>query len=72
MDTYAILKRFNNDNPIQVYNYDLMYVDTETMPAEGDFKATKQFLITTRKYKLEDQSQIMVLNLVTYVHNIMS
>ena len=34
MDKYAQLKTIHHDYQPQVYMYDLMYVDTKTMPME--------------------------------------
>ena len=32
MDKYAQMKRFRHDQRLQVYMYDFIYVDPETMP----------------------------------------
>ena len=55
MDKYALLKIFHHDLQIQVYMYAFMYVDTETMPVEDYFTATKKLLKNTRKCQLRDQ-----------------
>ena len=49
MDENAQLKRFNHDCRLQVYIYAFMYVDTETMPAENHFTATKTFVENYKK-----------------------
>ena len=38
---YAQLRRFYQDQLLQVYIYTFMYVDPETMPVEETFLATK-------------------------------
>ena len=43
MDKFSHLKRFCHDRQLQVYMYAFMYVDTETMPVEDHFLATKMF-----------------------------
>ena len=41
MDKYAQLKSFNRDRRPQVYMYDFRSVDTDTIPVEEYFPATK-------------------------------
>ena len=41
MDKYELLKRFHHDYRLQIYLYDFMYVDHETIPVEEDFPDTK-------------------------------
>ena len=49
MDKYVLLKRFHHDLRLQVYRYEFMYVDTETMPVEDNFTATKMFVKNYKK-----------------------
>ena len=41
MNKYALMKRCNHDLWLQVYMYDLMYVDPETIPEEDYLPYTK-------------------------------
>ena len=43
------LKRFCRDLRLQVYMYDFMYVDPETIPGEEYFPATKTFAVNYKK-----------------------
>ena len=65
MYKYAQLKRFHHEIRLQVYMYDFMYVDPETMLVEEHFPATKRLLIIKRKFQLQEQSQNIGLDLVT-------
>ena len=49
MYKYAYLKRFHHDYILQIYMYDFMYVDTQTMTAEDYFNATKEFVVNRKK-----------------------
>ena len=49
MDIYAQLKRFHHDHLLQVYMYDFMYVDNETIPVEEHFTATKKCVVNYKK-----------------------
>ena len=49
MDKYTQLKRFHNDQQLQVYMYDFMYVDPETVTMEDHFPATKPFFMNYKK-----------------------
>ena len=49
MDKYSQLKRFHHDRQLQAYMYDFMYVDTETMPVEDHFTATKRIFLNYKK-----------------------
>ena len=69
---YTQLKSFHHELRLQVYMYDLIYVDTESMKIEDYLKATNFLLRNTRKCKIQDHSQNIGLDLVTYVHMIMS
>ena len=40
MDKYAPMNKFQHDCWIQLYMYDLMYIDTDTMANEYHFPAT--------------------------------
>ena len=62
MDKYGLLKRFHHDLRLQVYMYDFMYVDPQTIPVEDHFTATKKnccelqesvSFITSTKYWME-------------------
>ena len=44
MDKYSLLKRFHNERQLQVYMYDFMCVDLDTMPVEDYFPDTKTFV----------------------------
>ena len=44
MNKCAQMKWFHHDLRLQVYMYDFMYVDPETMPVEAYFPATKTFI----------------------------
>ena len=37
------LERFHHEHWLQLYMYDFMYVDTQTMPVEDSFSATNIF-----------------------------
>ena len=67
MYKYSQLKRFFYDRQLQVYMYAFMYVDPDTMPEEKKTPDTKKMLQTTRKCQIQDQSQKIVLGLVTQV-----
>ena len=43
------MKRFHHDRRLQVYMYDFMYPDPETMPVEDHFPATKTFVVNYKK-----------------------
>ena len=49
VDKYANLNRFHHDYRIQVYMYDFMYVDPDTMPVEEHFTATKKYAVNYKK-----------------------
>ena len=49
MDKYALTKWFRYHRRLQVYMYDFMYVDTETMPLGRHFPATKTFVAEYKK-----------------------
>ena len=49
MDKYAQLNMFHYDHRLQVYIYDFIYVDPETMPAEDHFPATKKIVLRYKK-----------------------
>ena len=49
MDKYAQLKRFSHNLRLQVYMYDFMYVDPDTIPAEDNFPAEKTFVYNHNK-----------------------
>ena len=51
IDKYAQMKRFHCDLLIQVYMYDFMNVNPESMVEEEYFQATKYLLKTKRKIK---------------------
>ena len=57
MDIYAQLSRIHHDHKLQIFMYDFMYVDRNTMPQEDNFTDKKNLLITTRKFQLQDQYQ---------------
>ena len=48
-DRYALMKRCNYDLQLQVYMYDLMYVNPETMAEENYFPATSIFFEDYKK-----------------------
>ena len=66
------MKRFHYDQQLQVYMYALIYLDPETKAEEDCFPATTKLLQTTKNYQLQDQSQNIGLNLVTYVQKILN
>ena len=73
MDKYAQLNSFHRDHRLQVYMYDFMYVDPETMSVEDHFTDKNKIkLWTTRKFQLKGQPQNIVFDLVAYVQKIMS
>ena len=72
MYKYEQLKRFCHDHWHQVYMYDSIYVDLETVPVEDHISSAKNLLWTTRRCKTQDQSQNIALDLVTYAQKIMS
>ena len=43
------MKRFNHDYQLQIYMYAFMYVDTETIPVEDYFTATKEIVENYKK-----------------------
>ena len=45
----AQLKRFHHNRRLQVYMYDFMYVDPDTMPVEEHFTATKTYAVNYKK-----------------------
>ena len=49
MDKYDLLKIFHHGHRLQVYMYDLMYVDPETIPVVDYFPATKTFFENYKK-----------------------
>ena len=49
MDKYEHMKRFHHDLQLQVYMYDFMYVDTETITMEDYFPDTKTCVEKYRK-----------------------
>ena len=52
MDKYAQLNRFHHDHQLQVYIYDFIYVDTETIPVKDYFTATKTFVVKYKKISI--------------------
>ena len=52
--------------------YAFMYANSNKIPVEYYFTATKTFLRLTIKCQLHDQSQKIGFYLVTYVQNIMT
>ena len=67
------MKRFHYDHRLQVFMYSFMYVNPETMAEEDYFPVIFLLLLkNTRNLQLQDQYQDIVLDLVTYVQNIMS
>ena len=49
MCKYAQLKRFLHYRWLQVYMYDFMYVDPQTIPVEDNFTDTKKVVVTYNK-----------------------
>ena len=49
MEKYAQPKRFHHNRQLQVYVYDFMYVDPQTMPTEDHFPAIKSFVVNYKK-----------------------
>ena len=49
MYKYAQLKRFHHDHRLQVYMYDFMYVNPQTMQVEDHSPATKSFVVNYKK-----------------------
>ena len=72
MDKYALMKRFHYDLRLQVYMYDFMYVNPETMAEEEYFPYTKYMLQTTIEFQLQENPQSIYFDLFIYVHNIIS
>ena len=72
MYKYAQLESFYRDLQLQVYMYDFMYVDTDTLPVEDHFPDTKYLLLTKINFQLQDQSQSIGLGSVACVQKIMS
>ena len=72
MKKYAQLKSFCHVRRLQVYMYAFMYVESEIMPVEKKFPATKILFWTTIKCQLQEQSKKIELGLVTYIQKIMS
>ena len=65
------MKRISCDLWIQVFMYSFMYIDNDTISEEEYFSCTDFFSKITGKGQLQDQSQIIDLDLVTFVENIM-
>ena len=72
MGKYAHMKRFHYDHKFHFYMYDIMYVDYDTMAEEYYFWLPKYLLQSTREGQLQEQSQNIGFDLVTYVQNIIS
>ena len=49
MDKYVQLKRFHYECLIEVYMYDFMYVDPETISLEDHFPDIKTFAVNYKK-----------------------
>ena len=52
--------------------YDLMYVDIQTIPLEDHFTATKIFVVKYKKMSTPGPVPKHWLDVLTYVHKIMS
>ena len=64
---------FHHECQIHFYMYAFMYVDPEKIPEEEYLPAIKTYVENYKKYQLLEQSQKNIgLDLVTFVHNIMS
>ena len=48
-DKYVQMKRFNNDQHLQFYMYDFMYVDTDTITEEEYFSSTRNIFENYKK-----------------------
>ena len=72
MYKYAQLNRFHRDCQLQVYMYYLIYVDSRNVPVENHFIVTKIFAANYKKCQLQEHSQNISLDLVTYVQKMMS
>ena len=72
MDKYTQLKKFQHDLRLKVYMYAFMHVYPETILVEDHFPAIKKYVENYRKCQLQDHSQKIGLDLVTYVQKIMS
>ena len=55
MFKYAQLKRFYHDCRIQIYMYDFMYVDPQTIPVEDHYPDTKIFVVKYNKLSTTGQ-----------------
>ena len=49
MYKYAQLKRFHHECQLQVYMYALVYLDPNTMTAEGKFYDTRKTVVNYKK-----------------------
>ena len=49
MDKYSSLKRFHHERRPQLYMYVFMYVYPQTIPAEDQFFAIKNFVVNHKK-----------------------
>ena len=72
MDKYSKLKRFHNDCRLQLYMYAFVYVDPETIRVEDNFPATKTLCELQENFNSGTSPQNVGLDLVAYVHKIMS
>ena len=72
MDKYELMGRFHYDHRLQVYMYDFMCVDPETMTEGYYFAATKRLLKTKGESTLQEQYQNIGLDLNTFIRKNMS
>ena len=49
MDKYAKLKRLHHDLRLQVYIYNFIYVDTDTIPVDENFTTKKTYVLNYKK-----------------------
>ena len=49
MDKNAQMERIYHDQQLQVYMYDFMYVELDTMPPEDNFSDTRTFVDNYKK-----------------------
>ena len=66
------MNRFHCDCRLQVYIYSFMYVKSDTMAEEVYFLATKIFVANYKKNSTPVPVPKIVLDLGTYVENIIS
>ena len=72
MEKYALIKIFHHDPQIQVYMYYFMYVYPETIKRRTNYQIPEDMMRTTRKGKLLDQYQNILLGLITFFQKIIS